>query len=171
VDITVRQATPDDVGAIAAINLASWEAAYRGIVADGFLDRATLESRAERWHERILAAVNPILVAEVAGVIAGYCSLALPSRDADADGGDGPTAEIGAIYVSPDAFRSGVGSAMVDAALELMRDRGFREATLWVLVDNARARGFYARQGFRPDGAVQWLDVLEAEEMRLRRAL
>ena len=32
---------------------------------------------------------------------------------------------------------------------------GDRDAYLWVLRDNARARGFYARNGFLPDGAMK----------------
>jgi ribosomal protein S18 acetylase RimI-like enzyme len=168
VEITVRPAQNADAEAIGTINLASWEAAYRGIVADAFLDSATVEGRIARWRERIATGTSPILVAESDGALRGYCSLVLPARD---DDGDAVTGEIGAIYVAPDSFRSGVGSAMVDGALALMRDRGYSVATLWVLCANTRARAFYARQGFTSDGAVQWLDLLEAEEMRLRRAL
>ena len=32
---------------------------------------------------------------------------------------------------------------------------GGRDAYLWVLRDNARARAFYARNGFVPDGAAK----------------
>ncbi len=168
ITVTVRDARVEDAAAIGLVNVASWEAAYRGIVADRFLDNADVEGRRVRWSERITASAHPILVAEVEGVLRGYCSLVLPARDAD---GDDLTGEIGAIYVAPDAFRGGVGSAMLEAALALMRDRGFRDATLWVLTENVRARAFYARHGFRSDGSVQWIDALEAEEMRLRHPL
>lgn len=164
----MRDVRDDDAEAIGAINLASWEAAYRGLVADAFLDNATVQGRTDRWRERIATGVNPILVAEAGGVLQGYCSLVLPSGDGDADG---LTGEIGAIYVAPACFRGGVGSAMVAAALARMREQGFVEATLWVLCANTRAQAFYARQGFSSDGVTQWLDVLEAEEMRLRRPL
>jgi ribosomal protein S18 acetylase RimI-like enzyme len=168
VEITVRPAQNGDAEAIGTINLASWEAAYRGIVADAFLDSATVEGRIVRWRERIATGTSPILVAESDGALRGYCSLVLRARD---DDGDAVTGEIGAIYVAPASFRSGVGSAMVTGALDLMREQGFDTATLWVLCANLRARSFYARQGFVSDGAVRWLDLLEAEEMRLRRAL
>jgi ribosomal protein S18 acetylase RimI-like enzyme len=167
-EITLRHAALGDAPAIAQINLASWEAAYRGIVADAFLDNASLEGRTTQWRERITAAANPILVAEVNGALQGYCSLVLPARDTDAGS---LTAEIGAIYIAPDRFRGGIGSALIDAALDLMRERAFRDATLWVLTQNTRARAFYGRHGFHTDGTLQWIDGLEAEEIRLRRAL
>ncbi len=169
-EIRVRHAVGDDAEAIAQINLASWEAAYRGVVADRFLDRADLTERRVRWQERIARAAHPLLVAEAGGLVVGYCSLVLPARDAGADA-DASTGEVGAIYVAPGAFRAGVGSAMLLAALELMRERGYVDATLWVLSENPRARAFYARHGFTADGTVQWHAALEVEEMRLRRAL
>jgi GNAT superfamily N-acetyltransferase len=44
----------------------------------------------------------------------GTCPIATPSRDEDA----GPdTAEIAALYVSPDRWRTGLGSALLDAAV------------------------------------------------------
>ena len=166
-EITVRDAVLGDAGAIAQVNLASWEAAYRGIVADRFLDDPDLERRTARWQD-LIAAGDPILVAEAEGALVGYCSLVLPARDPDADP---QTGEVAAIYVAPGAFRGGIGTAMLDAALALMRDRGFSTATLWVLSENPRARAFYARHGFFEDGMAQWIDALEAEEMRLRRPL
>jgi ribosomal protein S18 acetylase RimI-like enzyme len=167
-EIVVREAVVDDAAAVAAVNLASWEAAYRGIVPDRILDDADLVGRTARWRE-LIAAGEPILVAEAAaGELVGYCSPILPARDADADA---LTGEVAAIYVAPGAFRGGVGSAMLEAALDLMRERGLRSALLWVLVENLRARTFYARHGFHDDGTAQWIDGLEAEEMRLRRPL
>ena len=167
-EIVVREAVVDDAAAVAAVNLASWEAAYRGIVPDRILDDADLVGRTARWRE-LIAAGEPILVAEAAaGELVGYCSLVLPARDPDADP---QTGEVAAIYVAPGAFRGGIGTAMLDAALALMRDRGFSTATLWVLSENPRARAFYARHGFHDDGTAQWIDALEAEEMRLRRPL
>jgi ribosomal protein S18 acetylase RimI-like enzyme len=40
-----------------------------------------------------------------------------------------------------------------DRALEHLRAQGFREATLWVLERNNRARGWYERIGWRSTGA------------------
>ena len=49
---------------------------------------------------------------------------------------------------------------------------GYASITLWVLEANARARRFYARAGFTPDGARHLLDDLGGvAEIRYRRTL
>ncbi|NNG20463.1 hypothetical protein HJ590_12990 [Naumannella sp. ID2617S] len=41
-----------------------------------------------------------------------------------------------------------------DRALETVAELGHDHALLWVLAENPRARAFYARQGWRPDGVT-----------------
>jgi RimJ/RimL family protein N-acetyltransferase len=49
---------------------------------------------------------------------------------------------------------------------------GYLSVTLWVLRDNRRARRFYERAGFAPDGASNVLDRLGGvTEVRSRRTL
>lgn len=57
------------------------------------------------------------------------------------------------LYVRPSAWGDGVGAALHDHALAALRDSGADAASLWVLVDNMRARGFYERRGWRLNGA------------------
>ncbi|OYC98682.1 hypothetical protein CI089_05020 [Microbacterium sp. Yaish 1] len=57
--------------------------------------------------------------------------------------------ELYAIYVLAAHHGTGAGQALLDAAL------GDERASLWVLDDNPRAHAFYARNGFRPDGAAK----------------
>jgi len=59
------------------------------------------------------------------------------------------------------------------AAVDRMRELGFREATLWVLDGNERAERFYRIAGWRKDDAVrteQWGDAT-LREVRYRRKL
>ena len=55
-------------------------------------------------------------------------------------------------------------------ALELLRERGYEEAVLWVLDDNPRARRFYEAGGWRLDGARRRGEHLgvRTEEVRYR---
>jgi RimJ/RimL family protein N-acetyltransferase len=49
---------------------------------------------------------------------------------------------------------------------------GYLSVRLWVLRDNSRARRFYERAGFAPDGASHTLDGLGGvTEIRYRRVL
>jgi ribosomal protein S18 acetylase RimI-like enzyme len=65
--------------------------------------------------------------------------------------------ELSHLYVSPDAFGQGVGSALLDRTKASLPD-GF---TLWVFQQNTRAREFYQRHGLR---CVRLTDGLHNEE-------
>ena len=52
-----------------------------------------------------------------------------------------------AIYVRPEAWGTGSGWALMDAAVAWLAER-WREAILWVAEENPRARRFYERYGW-----------------------
>lgn len=58
-----------------------------------------------------------------------------------------PGPELELLYVDPQHTRTGAGTALLQELL------GEGPAHLWVFEDNPRARPFYARHGFRPEGA------------------
>jgi GNAT superfamily N-acetyltransferase len=71
---------------------------------------------------------------------------------------------LNAINVRRTYWGSGVGQHLLDAAI------GDRDASLWVFRDNARARAFYVRNGFTPDGAEQVDDFFgDLVEIRMVR--
>jgi ribosomal protein S18 acetylase RimI-like enzyme len=109
------------------------------------------------------------LVAARAGEVIGFADVG-PSRDPDTSDATG---EVYAIYVLPTEWGRGAGPALMDASLEAMRAAEFREAVLWVLDDNPRARRFYERSGWSLDGATK-LDRhfgVEVTEVRYRTSL
>jgi RimJ/RimL family protein N-acetyltransferase len=60
----------------------------------------------------------------------------------------------------------------MERVLAKTSDAGYLSITLWVLRDNRRARQFYERAGFAPDGATNVLHRLnDVIELRYRRAL
>lgn len=139
-----------------------------GLVHDAVLDELSVAERERAWRELVPSRddAHVTTVAEIGGAVVGFCSVAAPSRDADAPEG---TAEIPAIYVEPGLHRSGVGTALLDAALVALEAAGWQRVTLWVVAANAPARAFYARFGFRPDGASQAVEALGASLDRLVR--
>jgi GNAT superfamily N-acetyltransferase len=56
------------------------------------------------------------------------------------------------LYVLPEHWGCHVGTALMRAGMNELRDLGMSEAFLWVLRDNLRARRFYERLGWTPDG-------------------
>lgn len=166
-ELSVRRATRDDAHAIAEIHVHAWKVAYRGLVPDGVLDALSVPQREQFWREAAGGGqgAGAVLVAFRDGEAVGFCALATPTRDEDADDG---TAGIGAIYVDPGAWRRGVGSALMEAALAELRAGCWRSVTLWVLAENRQARTFYARFGFEPDGAEMGHERGGQIEVRLR---
>jgi GNAT superfamily N-acetyltransferase len=147
----VRWATVDDARAIGAVHIASWHAAYRGLMPDETLDELTVDGRERDWQEWLAGGGDRefTLVAERDGGIEAFCTLELPSSEADESG---DVAGIPALYAHPDAFGRGSGPALMEAAIEAIRKRGYREAILWMLEGNRRAEGFYERRGWTRDG-------------------
>jgi len=147
-----RRATAADAEAIAGLHIASWQAAYRGVLSDAFLDSQDPGERTEAWRDRLATPETIVLVDEDPDGMLGFCACG-PSRDADAD----RTAvwEIYNLHVAPARRGSGIGSRLFDAGVTLGRERGARELTLWVVVENGPARRFYERRGMQPDGAHQ----------------
>jgi GNAT superfamily N-acetyltransferase len=173
VTITVREAVVDDAAAIARINIDGWRAGYRGQIADQILADLSVADREARWRERIGGTPGSsfggrILVAERRGEVVGYCSFFAPTRDEDT----GPdVAEIVAMYVHPNAWRSGIGAALMETALAELRSDPWRAVTLWVLDRNARAMAFYESFGFAPDGTEKVEARLGVVETRMRLTL
>jgi ribosomal protein S18 acetylase RimI-like enzyme len=163
--IHVRDAAIADARGIARVNVASWRAAYRGLIDDAVLDEAALT---REWIVEIEASDEPrrhLLVAEIDGTLAGYARCG-PAEDGPAD-----TGEIYGLYVHPDDWQRGVGCALLDIALDRLRADGFARAMLWVAENNARARLAYERLGWRAANDGQTSDFHGAVEVRYVRSL
>lgn len=150
--VTIREARPQDAEAIAGIHVRAWQTTYRGQLSDDYLDGLRVEERLD-MHRGALdgpPADYRMWVAEDSGRPVGF-AVTGKSQDADAEG---RIAELYAIYLEPDRMGSGVGRALFQYAVDDLRERGFRSATLWVLATNERARRFYEIAGWTTDGTV-----------------
>jgi ribosomal protein S18 acetylase RimI-like enzyme len=148
--VAIRGAATSDAKAIATIHLASWRAAYRGIVPDQFLIGITLESRIARWQRALSLSESPLVVTTVAvngDAILGVCSSGPRQWPESSSFG-----EIYALHVEPGSWRRGIGRLLLDDSLERLAARGFAAAVLWVLRDNWNARRFYEARGWSITG-------------------
>src|SRR5689334_6198322 len=144
--LTLRPAIPADALAVATVHVRSWQAGYRGLLADEYLDSLRPEERAARYT---FGSPDPELpstvVAERHGTICGFASIGA-SRELGRD-----TGELLALYVDPDAWGTGAGRALVQDARARMHGRGCTSAVLWILDGNARAERFYRMDGWMAD--------------------
>lgn len=167
--IDIRAATSADAPAIAEIHVASWRATYPGIVPASYLAGLSVEQRATTWRDVLDAGRSHVALASTEGEPRGWIAYG-PTRDTDKDSAWG---EIGAIYLHPSHCGLGIGAALVAHARRSLHDAGHRRVSLWVLVDNRRAKAFYEREGFvaERDTKTFEIDGVPIEEIRYWRAL
>ncbi len=168
---SVRHAAPRDAKAIAEIHVATWQAAYTDLMPEEHLKKMTLEKRQAYWREAIEYSEPQLLVATENDKIVGFVGFDR-SRDA---GTKSSVGEIWAMYVSPAHWNNGVGVALWDGAREGLKEEGCTQVTLWVLLGNERALGFFEHSaGFKRDmTSLKTTDFsgTRLEEIRLKRAV
>ena len=165
----LRPAEPDDAMAVARVHVRSWQAAYRTLLPDDYLDQLRPEDRAQRYD---FASTDPQKPGTIVAVdresIQGFATT-MPARDPDLTG----YGELCALYVDPASWGQGIGVALVSAARAHLLDSGFRSAALWVLDGNVRAERFYRIDGWTPDGQhrtdIMW--GVTVNELRYLRSL
>lgn len=163
----LRPANPADLEAVAGVHVRSWQAAYRGLMPDAYLDRLDPAEWARRYTFEAAAGAPVTMVAQDDGVIAGFCTTG-PARD---PAGEGAVAgEVYALYVDPPWWSRGVGRELMANARLRMAATGYTQAVLWVLSGNDRAERFYRAGGWAPDGTERREEVhgIECEEARYR---
>jgi len=156
----VRPATPDDAAGIGPCHLACWRETYGGLLSPAFFASRSPERFTANWAQLLGdPATAAVTVAEADGEVVGFAQ-AVPSRDTPPVRDE----EVATLYLRTAQHGSGLGQALLDAVL------GDRPASLWVAEENPRARRFYARNGFVPDGAREVVEAWEGlAEVRLVR--
>jgi GNAT superfamily N-acetyltransferase len=165
----LRPAEPEDAMGVARVHVRSWQAGYRGLLPDAYLDGLRAEERAERYNFASEDMREPATIVALDGeVICGFVTTA-PARDSDLP----EYGELFALYVDPEWWGRGVGAALISAARERLLELRFRNAALWLLAGNARAERFYSIDGWLPDGLSRTDTVwgVTVNEVRWRRAL
>jgi len=153
-DSVVRQAVPEDAETIAAVHIQSWQAAYRGLLPDPYLDHLgqELERRSQFWRTEIATPrtdKHEVWVVQTGKELQGFAGIG-PGRDTDSS-----TGELYAIYVNPNRWQTGLGRVLLLRATDRLEGHGYSTAILWVLASNARARRFYEIAGWAFDGGTK----------------
>lgn len=159
----VREARLSDAGAIARVQVHSWQLAYIGLVPQPVLDAMSIAQRTTRW-ERILSGVDAVPASQVLVVGLERSIIAWASFGPARDGSPPATGEIFGFYAHPNVWSRGVGHQLMVACESELRVAGHERAYLWVLEGNHRAQRFYERHGWHADGGTK---VDKAPEMTL----
>lgn len=130
------------MSAIREIARESWHAAY-----DELLGVVAVDEQVAEWYapgdvaRAVRRDAGHYLVAERDGEVLGYVT----GGTSDADHAD---AVLAAIYVHPDDWGEGMGSALLTSFCGRLVDDDHDDVWLAVLAGNDRARAFYEDRGF-----------------------
>jgi ribosomal protein S18 acetylase RimI-like enzyme len=167
---TIRHAHLADADRLGVIQVRAWQATYRGVMPDSYLDELDPEDRAAFWRGQVreLLPGQRLAVIVDGGIVVGFAAVG-PEHDGRETG----VGELYAINLDPPVWNRGLGRALLrDMTAELVR-LGFRQAVLWVVPQNDRARRFYESEGWRDDDLRREDEVFGVviPEMRYRRTL
>lgn len=139
--VIIRAPSIDDAEAIARVHTDMWRTTYMGVVPGVYLDDDAMARRHAQWS-RVLGVADReqnVAVAVHDSTIIGCAHC----------GTEGDLRKLFSLYVR-DAFHgTGVAQRLLDTVVDT------RPTELWVAQDNLRARAFYTRNGFAPDGSAE----------------
>ena len=165
--VTLRPMDLEDAQGVGMMHHQAWVDSYGSILPHGYFTTWTVDDAAQRW-ENVLAAPAPHgltrIVADDDGEICGFVAVG-PSRALAERPQPVRQTEVWGLYVTAARVGTGLGQQLLDAVLAREEP-----AELWVFRDNPRARAFYQRNGFVPDGATcteaRFPDLLEIRMFR-----
>jgi ribosomal protein S18 acetylase RimI-like enzyme len=135
--LTLRAAAPDDIEAIAQVWHRAWRDGHLGHVPEALLAHRHLESFLARVPERL----SSTTLATLGGRVVGFVTV---SAD-----------ELEQLFVDASARGSGAAVALIRHGEGTIAQR-FERAWLAVASGNARARRFYAREGWSDAGPFDY---------------
>jgi ribosomal protein S18 acetylase RimI-like enzyme len=144
----LRPGRCSDGAAMAAVLVAAWRSAYRGIVPDDVIEAQTVA----RWEPVLTAAVRDSQTQTVVAVDGDGEVVGFAGFGSDPDDPDPRAGYLSSLYVDPAAAGAGAGRRLVARTLSELTEAGRTRVSLWVFRDNARARALYERCGFVADG-------------------
>jgi ribosomal protein S18 acetylase RimI-like enzyme len=138
--MNVRRARPGDAEAIRRVARVAWHETYDDVLSAGRIDELVDDWYATDELVDDVGGPDPVVVAEFGSDVGGFAH-------ARADD-DGVEAELVRIYVHPDHWGAGAGSAMLDAVCDPLERAGVERLRAVVAAANGVGRRFYERRGF-----------------------
>ena len=141
----VREAGDEDAPALSLIGSATFLETFAGILdGDAVVAHCAAAHSPEAYRRYMEGGARAWLAgADLGGAPVGFALLGAPDLPGAREG----DVELKRIYALSRFHGSGVGSALLDAALEAAR-AGFKRLLLGVYAGNHRAIAFYAKHGF-----------------------
>ncbi len=145
--LTIRPASPDDIPSIIELAQKIWRAHYPGIIPAAQVEYMLSTMYApERIEAEIREPSMAYFIADVDGAGVGFAAIGSAAET--------QTAKLHKLYVLPEVQGTGIGRALMQAALDHAGAQGKEEVILAVNKRNQKAIAAYYRWGFRQRDAV-----------------
>jgi ribosomal protein S18 acetylase RimI-like enzyme len=136
--LEIRQATIDDISALARVHVQSWHETYTGLMPQSVLDGITVEAREAQWIRTLSNERMRVFVAELDGAVVGFTSFCTRASE--------DHAELFTIYVLKAHHGQAIGKELWETVLVFLAVQNIKKLVLWVLENNP-TRGFYEHFG------------------------
>jgi ribosomal protein S18 acetylase RimI-like enzyme len=144
-NLSIRNAKPEDAHAMALVNVATWSTTYRGIISDHILDNLTTDGRESAIREMLSGAdqaVFGLILSDENDKVYGF-AIGGPERNFD------PiySGELYSIYILEESQGLGLGRQMARLVAKGLAERGHKALLVWALRDNPFCRFYEALGG------------------------
>lgn len=166
--IAYRNATPDDAGALAELGTLTFTHTFGHLYQPDDLAIFLQNHTPENWDKELRDPAFEVRVAELDGKLVGYVKLGPPHLPFEPRG---EAAELRQLYVLEEMKGRGVAHELMQWVIDRARAKRADHLYLSVFTDNHRARRFYEKYGFEPEGTYAFMVGNHADEdivMRLQ---
>lgn len=147
-----------DVRGIIRVHGLGWRAAYDGLLPDSVLQELTVDPSPEEiqeWQANLQANREGVLVAvDETETVRGFLDLRWGDSETKTFVGD-DEAGLRAIYVDPDYYHQGIGTALLERGLEALPE-SIAAVRLEMLQQNDLGAQFYEAKGFEQTGTGEY---------------
>jgi GNAT superfamily N-acetyltransferase len=159
--VSYRNATVRDAEALSALGTATFVATFGHLYQPNDLEIFLENHDTDVWAKELADPAFAVRVAELDGKMVGYAKLGPPHLPFEPRG---EAAELRQLYVLEEMKGQGIAQALIEWIIDRARERRADHLYLSVFTENHRARRFYEKYGFEPEGTYAFMVGTHADE-------
>ena len=166
--VAYRNANAGDADALAELGARTFTHTFGHLYQPDDLELFLQNHSPQNWDRELNDPAFAVRVAEQDGQLVGYAKLGPPHLPFEPRG---EAAELRQLYVVEEMKGRGVADELIRWVIERARDKRADHLYLSVFTENHRARRFYEKYGFEPEGTYAFMVGTHADEdivMRLK---
>jgi GNAT superfamily N-acetyltransferase len=159
--VSYRNGTVRDAEKLSALGIATFVDTFGHLYQPDDLQQFLQNHSADSWARELADSAFAVRIAELDGRMVGYAKLGPPHLPFEPRG---EAAELRQLYVVEEMKGRGVAQELIGWVIDRARDRHADYLYLSVFTYNDRARRFYEKHGFEPEGTYAFMVGNHADE-------